>query len=227
MYNKKSQRGIIMKKVLSALMIMCFICIALFAQNQWQEVKNSNGIRVFTRPTEGSPLDEFKGITTVESPLEVIVEVIRDVEAQPEWMADCIAAKIIKKFNENDMLVYSMNRAPWPVSNRDVVVRSKGTADLANGKVSIIFTSLKDSTVPVRPGVVRMTDLLGQWHLKKITPSKTEVVFIIRANPAGNIPASIANMTSREIPYRTLQNLKKMVKKDKYINIAREKYHIP
>lgn len=141
-------------------------------------------------------------------------------------MADCIEAKVIKKFNDNDYLVYSMNRAPWPVSNRDVVVRSKGTADLANGKVSIIFNALKDSSVPLRSGVVRMTDLLGQWHLKKITPSKTEVVFIIRANPAGNIPASIANMTSREIPYRTLQNLKMMVKKEKYINIAKEKYHI-
>ncbi len=215
-----------MKHTLRFFITTLLVCSSLFAQSQWQEVKNSNGIRVYTRPAEGSPLDEFKGITIVDAPLEVIVEVIRDVDAQPEWMADCIEARVVKKFNDNDYLVYSMNRAPWPVSNRDVVVRSKGTADLDKGTVSIIFSALKDSSVPIRAGVVRMTDLLGQWHLKKIAHSKTEVVFIIRANPAGNIPASIANMTSREIPYRTLQNLKMMVKKEKYINLAREKYHI-
>ncbi len=215
-----------MKNILQVFAILLFLFTSLFAQSQWREVKNSNGVKVLTRPAEGSPLDEFKGITIVDAPLEVIVEVIRDVDAQPEWMADCIEAKVVKKFNDNDYMVYSMNRAPWPVSNRDVVVRSKGNADMGKGTVSIIFTAMKDSSVPLRPGVVRMTDLLGQWHLKKIAPSKTEVVFIIRANPAGNIPASIANMTSREIPYRTLQNLKKMVKKEKYINLAREKYHI-
>ncbi len=215
-----------MKKYFHFFLSFFFLCTSLFAQTQWQEVKNSHGIKVLTRPTEGSPLDEFKGITIVEAPLEVIVEVIRDVDAQPEWMADCIEARVIKKFNDNDYLVYSMNRAPWPVSNRDVVVRSKGTVDKANGKVTIIFKALKDSSVPIRSGVVRMTDLLGQWHLKKLSLSKTEVVFIIRANPAGHIPASIANITSKEIPFKTLQNLKKMAKKEKYINLAREKYHL-
>jgi hypothetical protein len=202
------------------------LSFTLFAQTEWREVKHSNGVRVFTRPSEGSPLDEFKGVTIIDAPLEVIVEVIRDVPAQPEWMADCIEARVVKQFGENDYLVYSMNSAPWPVSNRDVIVRSKGTANMEKGTVSIIFTALKDSPVPIRAGVVRITDLLGQWHLKKISSSKTEVIFIIKANPAGNIPASIANMSSREIPYRTLLNLKKMAKKEKYINGAREKYHI-
>jgi len=206
--------------VAAALMAMS----AAFAQEQWREVRNSNGIRVFTRPSANSSLDEFMGKTVVNAKIEVVVELIRDVDAQPQWMADCIEARVVKKYSEEDMLVYNVTRAPWPVSNRDVVVRSRGGVDVKSGKVSIIFSAVKDSPVPERSGIVRMTDLLGQWHLSKAGDDTTEVTYIMRANPAGNIPASIANMTSKAIPFRTLTNMKQMVKKEKYIRLAAEKY---
>ena len=212
-----------MKKAL-VVTLLVLSAAALWAQGEWSLVRNSDGIRVFTRPSENSSLDQFMGKTFVDARLEVVVELIRDVDAQPQWMADCIEARVVKKYTEEDILVYNVTRAPWPVSNRDVVVRSKGGIDVKSGKVSIIFNAVKDSPVPPRSGIVRMTDLLGQWHLKKVGEDKTEVTYIMRANPAGNIPASIANMTSKSIPFRTLSNMKQMVKKEKYINLAREKY---
>jgi hypothetical protein len=212
-----------MKKLL-IVSILIITAAALRAQGEWSLVRNSDGIRVFTKPSENSSLDQFMGKTVVDAKLEVVVELIRDVDAQPQWMADCIEARVVKKYTEEDILVYNVTRAPWPVSNRDVVVRSRGGIDVKSGKVSIIFNAVKDSPVPPRSGIVRMTDLLGQWHLKSAGDNKTEVIYIMRANPAGNIPASIANMTSKNIPFRTLSNMKQMVKKEKYINLAREKY---
>lgn len=212
-----------MKKIIIAALIVVSAA-ALWAQGEWSLVRNSDGIRVFTKPSENSSLDQFMGKTVVDARLEVVVELIRDVDAQPQWMADCIEARVVKKYTEEDILVYNVTRAPWPVSNRDVVVRSRGGIDVKSGKVSIVFNAVKDSPVPPRSGIVRMTDLLGQWHLKKVGDNKTEVIYIMRANPAGNIPASIANMTSKNIPFRTLSNMKQMVKKDKYINLARERY---
>ena len=212
-----------MKKIIIAALIVVSAA-GLWAQGEWSLVRNSDGIRVFTKPSENSSLDQFMGKTVVDARLEVVVELIRDVDAQPQWMADCIEARVVKKYTEEDILVYNVTRAPWPVSNRDVVVRSRGGIDVKSGKVSIVFNAVKDSPVPPRSGIVRMTDLLGQWHLKKVGDNKTEVIYIMRANPAGNIPASIANMTSKNIPFRTLSNMKQMVKKDKYINLARERY---
>ncbi len=212
------------KMIVVSLMVMA--ASALVAQAEWRVVKNSDGIRVFTRPSANSSLDEFMGRTVVDAKIEVVVELIRDVDAQPQWMADCIEARVVKKYSEEDLLVYNVTRAPWPVSNRDVVVRSRGGVDVKSGKVSIIFSAVKDSPVPERSGVVRMTDLLGQWHLKKTGDDKTEVTYIMRANPAGNIPASIANMTSKAIPFRTLTKMKEMVKKEKYIRLARERYNL-
>ena len=212
-----------MKKIIIASLLVVSAA-ALWAQGEWSLVRNSDGIRVFTKPSENSSLDQFMGKTVVDAKLEIVVELIRDVDAQPQWMADCIEARVVKKYTEEDILVYNVTRAPWPVSNRDVVVRSRGGIDVKSGKVSIIFNAVKDSPVPPRSGIVRMTDLLGQWHLKKVGDNQTEVTYIMRANPAGNIPASIANMTSKNIPFRTLTNMKQMVKKDKYISLARERY---
>ena len=201
---------------------LLFFAANLGAQEEWRLVKNSNGIRVFTRPLANSSLDEFKGAAVINASLEVVAELIRDVDAQPEWMADCIEARIVKKFTEEDMLVYNVTRAPWPVSNRDVVVRSSGKIDTKSGRVSVTFKAVNEPSVPHKSGHVRITDLLGQWHLKKAGDDKTGVVFIIRANPGGSIPASIANMTSKNIPYRTLMNMKKMVQKEKYRELAKK-----
>ncbi len=194
----------------------------LGAQEEWRMVKNSDGIRVFTRPLADSSLDEFKGVAMINASLEVVAELIRDVNAQPEWMADCIEARVVKKYSDEDMLVYNVTRAPWPVSNRDVVVRSRGRVDPKSGKVSITFKAVDEPSVPKKSGHVRITDLLGQWHLKKEGDDKTSVVYIIRANPGGSIPASIANMTSKNIPHRTLLNMKKMVQKEKYRELAKK-----
>ncbi len=207
-----------------AFLALFLISMALFAESGWKRVKNSNGIQVYTRSVAGSDLDEFKGITVVDARIEVIGEVIRDVPAQSQWMADCLEGRIIKKFSDNDMLVYNVTDVPWPLDDRDVLVRSRGKIDMAKGVVDVVFTSVTDASVPPKKGRVRMKDFYGRWLLERVDTEKTRVTYIIKANPGGSIPASVANLSSKKIPYETLKNLKKMAKKQKYVNMAKKKY---
>jgi hypothetical protein len=215
------------KKVIKYSVVLLALCIGatiLFAQGSWKQVKDSDGIKVFTRPVEGSDMDEFMGVTTIDVPYGVVGEVLRDIPAQTEWMADCMASKLLKTIAENDLVVYNATKTPWPVSNRDVVLKTSTSIDLKKGVVNVNFKAVNDAEFPAKDGFVRMPDLTGKWKLERLEPSKTKVTYNIKANPGGSIPSSIANMTSKNLPFKTLKNLKKMVTKEKYVESAKAKY---
>ena len=59
------------------------------AENQWQKVDEDNEITVYTRPVEGFGVKQFKGIATIDAPMEVIYEILKDSEGFKEWFGDC------------------------------------------------------------------------------------------------------------------------------------------
>ena len=209
-----------LKQVAAILIINFVFLFSIQAGANWKLVINKNGIKVYTRPVVGSDLDEFKGITVVNASIDVIGEVLKDVPAQPEWMGDCIVARVVKRLAGDDVIVYNVTNAPWPVSDRDVIVKSKTVLEYKSGRVIIYMKAVKIPLVPIRKDRIRMTELTGNWILHYISRNKTSVLYQVRTNPAGSIPAVIANLTSKNIPFKTLTGMKKIVKKKKYIDRA-------
>ncbi|MCP4135184.1 MAG: START domain-containing protein [bacterium] len=212
-----------MKKRLTLLIILAFLLTfssLLGAAPKWEFAKRSGGVTVYTRPIKGSDMDEFQGVTVVNAPMEVVLQVMQDVSAYPQWQQDCIKARVVSRKSKYMFTVYFVNNAPWPVSDRDMVVRSKTTINLKKGLVVSSMRALKSSSVPKNSDYVRITDLKGRYVFEYISRNKTRVTYIIKANPGGSVPTSLANMTSKAIPLGTLKGLKRMVKKKKYIDGA-------
>ena len=198
---------------------LCSVVIAAFALGSvamggsaWESVKQAEGISVFTKEVPGSDFDEFKGVAVIDAPMEVVNNVLDDVPALATWMPNCIVSKLISK-KANVITIYYELKTPWPLSNRDVVFYSKVIK-----KKDKIFRPIYATTHPAYPpkkGKVRMTDMVGKWVLTR-KGNKTHAVYQIKSDPAGNIPAGIANMGSKELPFQALQGLRRMVKKPKY-----------
>lgn len=214
--------------VFSILLVICFCATALFADGDWKLVKDSDGTKVYTRPVAGSDMDEFKGVTVIDASLGVISEVLRDIPAQPQWMADCIESRVLKNFPVKDVLteqtmnIYVVNKAPWPVKDRDMCLKIHGKETEMDKKMVVEIKSIGEALVPVTDKYVRITDLTGSYIVEVVGVNKTKVTYQLKMNPAGSVPASLANMTSKKIPFVSLQNLKKMVKKQKYIDGAKK-----
>ena len=62
-------------------------------------------------------------------------------------------------------------------------------------------------------GVVRMPHLDEQYEFTVLGDKVTKVDFKINADPGGWIPKWVAKLVSRDIPYKTLRNLRQQVKK--------------
>ncbi len=188
------------------------------AVENWKLVKNADGIQIYTMPLEGSDVDAFRGVVVVDASLTSVLAVINDVPSQPRWMASCAEARVLRRINGNRAIVYRVTKAPWPVSDRDMVIISTVTVAPGGRTAVVTFAITEDHKVPLRPGTVRMKEMEGKWILERLADDKTRVILQVRSNPGGSIPSSVANMASRSIPFKTLQGLRRTVKEPKYMN---------
>jgi len=211
--------------------LLCFIALILIngflpsravtAVEKWELVIEKNDIKVYSRSIEGSNLRELKGIAVLDAKMEVIGEVLRDAQAFPQWMKNCKEARIIKKYDELNYIVYTALDMPWPTSDRDVVIRSSAAVEPNTGSLIINSRAVKEPLVPVRKGHVRMTELTQQFILNYIDRDRTMVIYKHIASSGGNIPIILVNFESKNYPYEILLGLRRMVKKEKYIESAK------
>ena len=76
---------------------------------------------------------------------------------------------------------------PYFISDRDYVVRYN--VERTNSEISYKFESAKDIYIPEYGSSVRLPDAAGEWHLKKINDSSTEVVYTWNGFLGGSFPS--------------------------------------
>jgi hypothetical protein len=202
----------------------------LSAEPPWVKIKAKNGITLFKRTFPGSPISEFKGETIVNSRIEVIETVLRDIPAYAQFMYNCKEGRLIKSFGKDDLIIVNVTDMPWPLSDRDVVVRSIVSKDFKRGMFSIVLQGLPEPEssqyCPLRNDRVRMHDLQGIFILEIIDREHTRLTYIVHADPVG-IPSALTNFFSDDNPYGTLTGIKRMVRMEKYITESVKSPEIP
>jgi START domain-containing protein len=215
--NYKFQEVIIVKKlsfILSCLLII-FFSTSIFAGDWGKPVKSGHGVKVYVKNIEGSKVKAFKGVTVVNAKIEVIGALLRDIPAGTKWMADVETAKMLKDNGNDSFLIYTVINPPV-VSRRDLVTLSTTVKNLKKGVIVVNLKQIKGH-LPKKSGIVRLPFFKGRFILKYLSRDKTLVTYEVQSDPGGNIPGWVVNMTSKDMPYKTLIGMKKMVKKQKYI----------
>ena len=220
MSNKK-----VLKAFFSGFSIILFITISgpLFSDAEWKFLKEKSGIKLYSGDHENSGIKIFKGTGIIDCSIKVIYQVLKHPPAYEEFLHNCIESRLIKKFNEFDQIALNVTNMPWPVKDREMLVRSSVAFDYQKG----IFTlSLKGLPVeeyknylPVTPGRAPMKSVLSVFILEVIGREKTRVTYMIHADPGG-IPPGLVNLSSANYPYHTLIGLRKIVQKEEYVDAA-------
>lgn len=179
---------------------------------QWEVITEQDGIKVMMKEVKGRSLPVFKGEGNVNENLYEILGVLRDINKGKEWMHSCKDSRLLKAIGDRKFIVYNVTNAPWPVSDRDVVVESEATFDKATQTVTIDMKSIATPDMPEVSGLVRMPRLIGKFTLRAMSEKVTFVSYEIDADPGGMLPHWIVRMASRDIPYITLTNLRDRAK---------------
>jgi hypothetical protein len=203
-------------------LLFCSILLAgsVHAAGVWTKIKENSGIKLYERSIPGTDLKEFIAITTINAKMEVIGEVIRDITQFPQWVADCVSARIEKQYDRNTFVMYLVLDPPF-IEKRDIILKDETVYDYDNGNAKINFFCTDEVKIPVEKNRTRVTVMNGLYQMEYLGRNKTKFIYRLKVDPAGDIPRKVAYAVMKYYPFNTLKNLKKIVSNSKYAATAR------
>ncbi|HWQ25410.1 MAG TPA: START domain-containing protein [Chlorobaculum sp.] len=173
-------------------------------------------LKIFTCPVPSSSFLSFVGVATIDAPQHSVLSLLYDIDSATEWVWKTKEMRLLQELTENDgRVVYQLVSAPWPVSDREIISRSTAYIDPETSEAFIKIECLPDF-LPENDRYVRVRQLEGAWNILPLSDNQCRVVFRLHIEPGGEIPSWLANIAVIDTPYHTLNNLKEMVKREKY-----------
>jgi len=206
-------------KLLLSLMLVTAFSIA--QQNDWQLLYSEQGIDVYTRTEKNTGIEEYRAVTTLDSRLEVIAIVLKDFANYPNWMPDCLQAKLLEQTDADNLLLYYLHNSPAPLKNRDVVLNVQTKIDTNSKILYINSVNVNDNRYPPQPDAVRMAKMETHWIIEAVDREHTRLSYSLLSDPAGLIPTSLVNRSIRSLPVKTLLGLRQMAQSEQYIQAAK------
>lgn len=177
--------------------------------NEWVYEREKKGIKVFTKKSKWGRLRDSKAVMTVSASPDEMLRLLTDFDNYPSWVPRCKKANVVARLNDNEFIAHIVFNAPWPVADRDCVLRVKIDRDSKTGAITMTEISEPKYLKP-EEGVVRVEQLVAKW---KFTPKAegTEVINEYSSNPGGSIPDWMTNTESVTNPLSTFENIQTKV----------------
>ena len=205
--------------------IVCFAALQnAIAAEEWELVKDGDGVAVYKSRWEGYSENQYKGVSVVEQPIEVIAAVLSDIASYPEWFYRCTEARKLKD-NETsvlDFLLYIVIDVPWPFVDRHGIFQAQTTVDPVSETIVINSAARAKSNIPPHDDYIRITNSTQRWILEKLTQQTTRVTFINQTGSSGSMAAFITDLGSQATVYQSLINMRSVAGRPKYEKLGNE-----
>lgn len=182
----------------------------------WEEKKNDKGIVVYNRKVPGVALKEFKAVAHIRSGLDRIMHFFNDIENASNWVENVDFMSKVKEISPSEYYTFAYTNAPWPVSDRWVVVHNTITTDPDTGTVTVLqknvpLAQLEEDNISVpRKKAIAVEKVYGEWTFTPLDTGGVQLTYFVSSDPGGDIPAWIINIASVSQPYKTILGLKRM-----------------
>jgi hypothetical protein len=207
---------LIIASLLSLAVLVSGISHGQESESEWELERDREGIQVFTRPVEGSPYKEVRSVSQIEGvSLTSLVALIEDAEACPRWADKCAESYLVERLSETESLVYTHNDMPFPITDRDVVVRVRWAQNPESLQVTMQSSAVSEG-VEKKRGRLRLTQANASWRFTPQLDGSIEISNRAHINPGSNIPGWFTNMLLVDTPFETMKSYLAEVVKPKY-----------
>ena len=180
----------------------------------WTLRKEADHIRVYTIEQPGSSFKAFKAVAVLDAPIENLMAVMANPGSCVEWVHNCTESYAFGNGVFQDRFAYSVNDMPWPVTDRDYVLRIRTRGDQASGEIVMDLNAMPDQRAENSSRVrVDRSDTLYRF-----TPEgeRTRMVWVQHTDPNGALPGWLVNSLLVDIPVRSMEALERVANSKKY-----------
>jgi hypothetical protein len=178
-----------------ALLVLLLVAAPVAADDGWKRVDEEHGIVVDARDVPGSSLHEVRASIHSEFAPATIAAVVWRYEEHDRFVPRLAHAEVVRDVGPDERIVYEQLALPL-LKDRDVVLRARRET-AADGTIDIRTTAIDGDGPPVTSRFVRVQTSIGHWHLAPAAGG-TDLVYDIRTDVGGAVPAWIVNRAQRE-----------------------------
>ena len=199
----KKRRGIVIGIFWAHLLVL----FPPLQASAWELISDTNGIKVESRSIPGEDLLMVRGTTVFHHPIEKVFTLMIDHRTRKEWVDRLSYIKRIKELDGKlDAISHYKVNMPWPVKDRDFVVRTYITYD-EKGEEITSHTASVQGALPPSDDFVRALSHDSTVVLKKLGSGKTRITMQARVDPKGNLPVFLVNYFQKRWASATLVSL--------------------
>lgn len=180
---------------------------------EWTMVKNEQGVQTFFRwisREDGTAYRERKGETIINCSVAEAIEMITVPESTKKWMANIKENYILENVSKDKWLNYTLFSIPWPFSNRDLVSLYHLSAD-HSGKSAILTIECKDTHIPPKDGITRLTDYHATWTLMQTGEKSVKVSLVMSSSSPPVFPRYIQDPVIEKVFHGNMVRLKEVL----------------
>ena len=206
------------KYVLAASVFLCGFNLASEAslEAEWAIQRSEDGIDVYTRPEPASQFEAVRAVMTLNDVrLSSLVALISDTEACSRLESRCVGAETLDKINQTESVVYRYNNMPFPVRDRDMVLRLKWHQQPDSLNVNVVISNVT-GFLPEKKRRVRMPKVNSGWKFVPLPDGSVEVSSEGHIEPGANLPAWILNQFLVSAPFKTMEAVASIVREPLY-----------
>ena len=207
------QEGTGSKALAQMLLVMAFCFVTIVGQasagdSAWELKKQQDGISVFQKQSADSSINQIRAEAVISAPVSAIADVLLDFQNRPQWDSLSRSAKLLENGNSEGTFVHIHYDMPWPVSDRDVVMR---IAVRRSPESVEIHAEAVDDVAPLDGDAVRITNAWEKWTVKRLSATESHLTTTGFVDPAGPIPGWLINSMSVSQPYESVAGLRQLV----------------
>lgn len=188
------------------LVLLSWAFLFAHAQGDCKLRKEVDGIKVYTCNTDTSKFKSIKVECELKCSLDKLESCLLDFENYTQWQFNTVESKRIKKISDSEYIYYTKIEAPWPVSDRDMVVHLRSNR---SGNQLLVTANSELGVVAEEEDLVRVPASRSQWVVTEKNKESLEIKYAIQIDPGGNVPAWLVNWVCANAPLQSFQSLKK------------------
>ena len=200
---------------------------AYVADEDWKLSSRENDDPVvFTKIVDGQPIKAVKAVTILDAPLKTLLTVLADAELVPDWIPVIGNAELLQDTNpDGASITYMVTKFPWPIRNRDAVVRTVTEYEPNSNTVTMESSGLS-GYVEEKDGIIRTPTTYTRWKIHPLEDGKLHVEIITHSDPRGRFPKWLANLIVTRTPKSMFSRLAKTIDAEVERNRPFDEIHV-
>jgi hypothetical protein len=200
---------------LKFLLLVFFVVFSFVSQSQDCTLKKvKDGISVYTCEVADSKLKALRvELTLSDTKMEDLIALLADVKGYINWQYKIIECDVLKEISEREVVYRTVMEAPWPASDREMIVDKQTDYDSTTQILTVIVKSIPYD-YPEDDDLVRVPFSEAVWKVASLK-NDLKVVYALRVNPGGSIPSWIINLGIAEGPLHSFGYLRDALEKKK------------